>query len=102
MFGNSVSNINFSFLDGVTGAHHSLSHHQNEEEKLLQYERIARWHIEQLAYFMDRLAALPEGEGNVLDNSLVLWASDLRDGNRHDPRNLPVLVGGGSNLIHRG
>jgi hypothetical protein len=102
MFGNSVSNINFSFLDGVTGAHHSLSHHQNEEEKLLQYERIARWHIEQLAYFMDRLAALPEGDGNVLDNSLVLWASDLRDGNRHDPRNLPVLVGGGSNLIHTG
>jgi hypothetical protein len=102
MFGNSVSNINFSFLDGVTGAHHSLSHHQNEEEKLVQYERIARWHIEQLAYFMDRLAAIPEGDSNVLDNSLVLWASDLRDGNRHDPKNLPVLVGGGSNLIQTG
>jgi hypothetical protein len=102
MFGNSVSNINFSFLDGVSGAHHSLSHHQNEEEKLVQYERIARWHIEQLAYFMDRLAAIPEGDSNVLDNSLVLWASDLRDGNRHDPKNLPVLVGGGSNLIQTG
>lgn len=102
MHGNSVSNINFSFLDGVSGAHHSLSHHQNDEDKLRQYQRIARWHIEQLAYFMERLEAIPEGESNVLDNSLVLWASDLRDGNRHDPRNLPVLVGGGGNRIQTG
>jgi hypothetical protein len=102
MFGNSVSNINFSFLDGVSGAHHSLSHHQNDEDKLQQYQRIARWHIEQMAYFMQRLADIPEGDGNLLDNTFVLWASDLRDGNRHDPRNLPVLVGGGSQLIETG
>lgn len=94
MFGNSVSGINFSFLDGVTGSHHSLSHHQNEEDNLRQYELIAKWHIEQLAYIMKRLQSIPEGESNLLDNSMVLFASDLRDGNAHDPHNLPVVLGG--------
>src|SRR5690606_38645250 len=55
MFGNSVSNINFSFLDGVSGAHHSLSHHQNDPDKLRQYQLIGRWHIAQLAYLLGKL-----------------------------------------------
>ncbi|MFG0334941.1 MAG: DUF1552 domain-containing protein, partial [Maioricimonas sp. JB049] len=94
MFGNSVSNKNFSFLDGVKGAHHWLSHHQNDEDKLQQYQLINRWHVEQYAYLLQRLSEIPEGNGTLLDNSMVLFGSGLRDGNRHDPRNLPVVLGG--------
>lgn len=94
MFGNSVSNRNFSFLDGVTGAHHSLSHHMNHPEKMEQYDRITKWHLEQYAYFLDKLKSIKEGNGTLLDNSLVMFASGLRDGNRHSPRDLPILVGG--------
>ncbi len=107
MFGNSVSNRNFSFLDGVSGAHHSLSHHMNHEEKLEQYDRITKWHIEQYAYFLNRLKSIKEGDGTLLDNSMVMFASGLRDGNRHSPRDLPIIIGGkgggkiktGQNLI---
>ncbi|MFO1066073.1 MAG: DUF1552 domain-containing protein [Pirellulales bacterium] len=94
MFGNSVSNINFSFLPGVSEAHHSLSHHQNEEDKLRQYELIARWHVEQYGYLLERLKSIQEGESNLLDNSMILFGSDLRDGNSHSPHNLPITVAG--------
>jgi hypothetical protein len=94
MFGNSVSNKNFSFVDGVKGSHHSLSHHQNEEDKLRQYERINRWHIEQYAYLLGKLRSVREGERSLLDNTMVLFGSDLRDGNKHDPKNLPIVVAG--------
>lgn len=94
MFGNSVSNKNFSFVDGVKGAHHSLSHHQNEEDKLRQYQLIARWHVAQYAYILNKLKAIREGEGSLLDNTMVLFGSDLRDGNKHDPKNLPIVLAG--------
>jgi len=94
MFGNAVSGMNFSFLDGVSSGHHQVSHHQNEEDNLRQYERITRWHVEQYAYLLDRLRQIPEGEGNVLDNSLILFGSGLRDGNSHSPVDLPVLLAG--------
>ena len=94
MFGNSVSGRNFSFLEGVSGNHHSISHHKDDPRQLDQYERINRWHIEQYAYLLDRLKSIPEGEGTLLDHSMVLFGSGLRDGNRHSPVNLPILVGG--------
>jgi hypothetical protein len=94
MFGNSVSNKNFSFLDGVTGGHHQLSHHENDAEKLRQYRRIGAWHVEQYAYLLDRLRQIREGEATLLDNAMVLFGSALRDGNRHDPHNLPIVLAG--------
>jgi hypothetical protein len=94
MFGNAVSNINYSFLQGVSGSHHEMSHHQNKDEKLDQYERITRWHVEQFAYVVDRLRHIREGDSNVLDNSMILFGSGLRDGNSHDPHDLPLLLAG--------
>lgn len=103
MFGNSVSNRNFSFLEGVNGAHHSLSHHMNHQKNLEQYDRITKWHLEQYAYFLDKLKSIKEGNGTLLDNSLVMFASGLRDGNRHSPFDLPIIVGGhGGNKIKSG
>jgi len=107
MFGNSVSNRNFSFLDGVKGNHHSISHHMDKPEFLEEYTRITQWHIEQYAYFLNKLKSIKEGDKTLLDNSMVMFASDLRDGNRHSPRNLPIILAGqgggkiktGQNLI---
>nr|WKN36516.1 DUF1552 domain-containing protein [Tunicatimonas sp. TK19036] len=94
MFGNSVSNRNFSFLDGVQGSHHQLSHHQDNEENLRQYATINQWHMEQYAYFLEKLKSIPEGDGTLLDHSMVMLGSGLRDGNRHSPRNLPIVIAG--------
>jgi hypothetical protein len=94
MFGNEVSNQNFSFLAGVSGGHHSLSHHEKDPDKLRQYQLINRWHIQQYAYLLRRLRAMKEADSNVLENSMVLFGSGLRDGNKHDPHNLPVVLGG--------
>lgn len=107
MFGNSVSNRNFSFLDGVNGNHHSISHHMNKEDALEEYIRISAWHIEQYAYFLNRLKSIKEGDRTLLDNSMIMFTSDLRDGNRHSPRDLPIVLAGkgggklntGQNLI---
>ncbi len=103
MFGNSVSNRNFTFLDGVSGNHHSISHHMDKDDLLEEYIRITAWHVEQYAYFLEKLRSIKEGDKTLLDNSMVLFASDLRDGNRHSPRNLPiVLAGNGGGKIRTG
>lgn len=94
MFANDVSGRNFSFVDGVSGSHHELSHHENNAEKIAQYEKINRWHVEQFADMLRKLKAIPEGEGTLLDNSMILFGSSMSDGNRHDPDNLPILLGG--------
>lgn len=94
MFGNAVSNVSFRFLDGVSAGHHDVSHHQRNEDKLRQYERISRWHVEQYAYLLWRLESMKEGESTVLDNSMILFGSALSDGDRHSPRNLPLVLGG--------
>ncbi len=94
MFGNSVSNRNFSFLPGVDGSHHQLSHHQSNERNLDQYARINTWHIEQYAYFLEKLKSIKEGDKTLLDNSMVMLGSGLRDGDRHSPRNLPIVLAG--------
>lgn len=94
MFGNAVSNVSFRFLDGVGIGHHDASHHQNDADKLRQYEIISRWHIQQYAYLLEKLRGMKEGESNILDNSMVMFASALNDGNRHDPHKLPLLLAG--------
>lgn len=94
MFGNSVSNRNFSFLDGVTGNHHTISHHRDNERLLDMYARINLWHSEQFAYFLERLRSMKEGDKSLLDQSMVLYGSSLRDGNRHEAKNLPIVIAG--------
>jgi len=95
MFGNSVSMIYFRFLEGVYGAHHDITHHQKDPDKLRQYYLINKWHVEQFAYLMRRLQSMKEGEGSVLDNSMILFASALSDGDSHDMHKLPIVLGGG-------
>ena len=94
MFGVEVSGKNFSFIPGVSGGFHEISHHQNDKGKLEEYAKINIWHMEQYAYLLNRLRSLKEGEGNVLDNSMILIGGGIRDGNAHDPHNIPVILGG--------
>lgn len=108
MFGNSVSNRNFSFLPGVDGGHHSISHHRGHPNSIEMYGKINVWHSEKFAYFLNRLSTMPEGEHSVLDNSMVIYGSSLRDGDRHAASNLPIVIAGkgsgklrtGQNLIY--
>ena len=94
MFGNAVSGQNFRFLEGVSNTHHEISHHSKDPDKLQQYHLINRWHIEQYAYLLRKLQSMKEGEGTVLDNSMVLFGSALSDGNSHNPHKLPLVLGG--------
>jgi hypothetical protein len=94
MFGNAVSGIDMSFIDGVKGGHHELSHHEGRPEKTGPYQRINRWHVEEYARMLQRMAAIREGEGTLLDHSMVVFGCAMRDGNAHDPSDLPIVVAG--------
>ncbi|MGC1240513.1 MAG: DUF1552 domain-containing protein [Chryseosolibacter sp.] len=94
MFGNAASGRNFSFLPGVQGSHHQISHHQNLSGALEEYRKINEYYVAQYAYFLEKLRCIPDGDSNLLDNSMVMFCSGLRDGNSHSPKNLPVIVGG--------
>jgi hypothetical protein len=102
MFANDVSGRNFSFLEGVSGGHHELSHHEGRPEKIEQYRRVVRWHVERFAELVERLAAIPEGEGSLLDSTMLMLGSGMSDGNAHDPDNLPILLAGGGGGTLRG
>jgi hypothetical protein len=97
MFGNAVSEIYFRFLEGVSGSHHDISHHQKDPAKLHEYYLINRWHVEQFAYLLQKLDSIREGDGTLLDHSMVLFASALSDGDSHDMHKLPILLGGRAN-----
>jgi hypothetical protein len=94
MFGNEVANTSFTFLDGVKGGHHDTSHHQKNPEKLRQYQIINRWHVEQYAYLLRKLRGMKERESSVLDNSMILFGSGIRDGDQHSPHNAPLVLAG--------
>jgi len=95
LFGNEVSGKNFSFLPGVSGGHHQISHHENDVAKMEEYKKINIWHMQQLAYMLERMKNIREGEGStLLDNSMVLFGSGMRDGNAHSPQNLPLVLAG--------
>jgi hypothetical protein len=109
MFGNAVSPKNFSWLDGVKGGHHEISHHKNDKAALDMYARINRWHVSQFAYMLDKMSAIKEGDQTLLDNSMLLFGSCMRDGNSHNPHNLPLVLAGkaggtirgGRHLVHK-
>jgi hypothetical protein len=66
----------------------------DKSDLLEEYIRITAWHVEQYAYFLGKLKSIKEGNHTLLDNSMIVFTSDLRDGNRHSPRNLPIVLAG--------
>ena len=86
--------IRFPWLASL-GEGHSLSHTgPSDAAAQAQLVQRAKWHSEQLAYFMDLLAQIPEGEGSVLDNTAILWGTEVSQGNTHSLTNIPYLLAG--------
>ena len=81
---------------GIPDPHHGLSHHQNRPEQMAKLARLNQHHISQIAYFMEKLAATPDGDGTLLDQVLIQYGCGISDGNQHLHVNLPVLVAGGA------
>ena len=94
MTAHGFSRQNFSFLDGVTSDHHGMSHHKFQEQAVSEYTRVSRWYIEQLAYMLERMSNIDEGNGSLLDNSTVLYGSSMKDGNGHKKENVPIILAG--------
>lgn len=94
MLGNGFTNVAYHFL-GVGEGHHELSHHREEKSYIDHLKVIDRWEVEQFAYLVGKLKAATDVDGSsLLDNSLVLFSSELSDGNRHHHINLPVVLAG--------
>ena len=88
---------------GVPEAHHAVSHHQNDPAKLAKCAKINAYHIELLARFAEKLKATPDGDGTLLDNSMVLQGSGLSNSDQHSHIDLPlVVVGGGGGRLKGG
>jgi hypothetical protein len=87
---------------GVPDAHHPTSHHQLDPVKIEKLAKISAYHVSLFGYFLERLKATPDGEGSLLDNSLLLLGSGLGNPDVHDHTNLPILVAGGGSGTHKG
>lgn len=103
MFANEGSNKAYPFI-GVKDGHHTLSHHENDRSKQERIRRINEFHTRQLAYLLGKLKGIREGDGTLLDNTILVYGSSISDGNRHNHDDLPVALfgrGGGSLLTGR-
>jgi len=102
MVGRELSNRTYPAID-INEAHHSLSHHQNNAEKLTKLVKINTYHVAKLASYLEKLKATPDGDGNLFDRLTLVYGSGLSDGNRHDHSPLPTLVvGGGAGRLEGG
>ena len=79
---------------GVKGLHHDLSHHGGKADMVEQILKIERHHTTQFAYLLDRLKAVKEGDGTLLDHCMIAYGCALGDGDRHDHKDLPILLAG--------
>lgn len=87
---------------GISDGHHNMTHHQNDAEKIAKVTKINEVHVRMFAYLLDRLKATPEGNGNLLDNSLIMYGSSISDGNLHTHHDLPIVLAGGGGGQVRG
>lgn len=86
--GRSYANI------GVPGNHHLISHHRQDPQLMAQKARIDTYHVQLFARFLEKMQATPDGDGSLLDHSLILYGSGMGDGNQHRHSDLPVLAAG--------
>jgi hypothetical protein len=95
MLNNDLSQMNFKFVDGVSGALHlDLTHNGRVADKEAMYLKTNQFHIAQFAYLTERMKAIAEGESSLLDNSILMCASSLFDGDLHSAEQLPILLTG--------
>ena len=80
---------------GIADPHHPLTHHSGDKEKIAKVLQINIYHAKMFAYFLERLRATPDGDGSLLDHTIIVCGGSLSDGNKHQPDNLPILLVGG-------
>ncbi len=99
----SVSQTRFEWI-GINEGHHSISHYGNSDQSMVtNITAINRWYAGEMAYLIERLASVPEGDGTMLDNTLVVWGNELSRGNSHGNNPMPfVLAGGAGGQIETG
>jgi hypothetical protein len=95
MMAREVSYRTFPML-GISEAFHPASHHQNSPERLAQLTRIQAFHVSLWSYWLDKLAATPDGDGSLLDHSLLLYGGAMSNSNVHNHSPLPIVVAGGA------
>ncbi len=96
MLANDGSNRSYKEI-GVNDGHHETSHHGRNKEKLEKIAKINRYHVEQYAYFLQRLKSIKEGDGTLLDHCLIAYGSGISDGDRHNHDDLPIVLAGRGN-----
>jgi hypothetical protein len=88
---------------GVPDAHHPISHHQREPEKVAKTAKINAYHVQMFAYLLEKLRATPDGDGTLLDHMTLIYGAGIADSNSHAPVNIPfVLAGGGAGNLKGG
>jgi len=96
------SNVTYNHI-GISDAFHPLSHHQNDKARKDKLTKIQTYHVQAFAKFLTKLAAMPDGDGSVLDHSILLYGSNMSNSNQHDEFPLPtVVVGGGCGKLKGG
>lgn len=100
--GHEMSNAPYPEI-GIPDPHHPFTHHQGDPVKIAKSVEINIYHMQMFAYFLEKLRSTPDGNGNLLDHSMIVYGSGLGDGNLHIPKSLPiVLAGGGSGKLRGG
>jgi hypothetical protein len=95
VMGHSISRIVFDFIDKkLKRNHHDYSHHRNDPEKIAGYNQITSWFAGECAWLLQQMSAIDEGDGTLLDNSIVLFGSGMKDGNVHEPVDIPIALFG--------
>jgi hypothetical protein len=95
MFARDTSTTVFA-ESGIREGFHSCSHHSNIRPNMDKFVQINRYHATMLAYFLDKLRKSPDGDGTLLDHSMILYGSSMSNSNQHDHDPLPVLLAGGA------
>jgi len=95
MYGRDNSNTTHP-ASGVTVSHHGASHHSNKPEAIDTFARINGYFVNMYAYFLDKLRNTPDGDGNLLDHSMILLGSSMANANEHDHAPVPMMVVGGA------
>jgi hypothetical protein len=80
---------------GVPDAHHPISHHQQEPEKVAKVARINAYHVEMFAHMLQKLQATPDGDGTLLDHVTMMYGAGIADSNSHSPIDIPLILAGG-------
>ena len=102
MLGRAGSNRPYRSI-GISDGHHSITHHQNDPVKIEKVAKIDAHLVETFAYFLGKLKATPDGDGTLLDHSMLLWGAALGSGDIHSPHDMPiVVVGGGGGQLKGG